>query len=206
MPNAVTCVSCTSSLPAYEASVCNPQTQSGGIQRLFLTLLGDGADFNPPAVSPTPPAAGDVDFPGSWSARQDNTAAATNFIITAHVKASKDRPEDTKAELSLKRTKVTGRKHTVKFSVDEVNKKSHDFWRKVSQCGLQCGMWYETSGKLLFGSTEGVEIPIKVSIAAGMVIPVENDGIITWEGEAEWDVLGTENFIPSVVPDAEEPA
>lgn len=203
MPNPVTCVNCQDSLPANEASICNPQVQAGQIQRILLTKLDGNQNFDEAA---DPVSGTEINDPAAWSARMDQTAQAVGAIVTLHVIASKPRPEATKTDISLGRKRQTGQKHIVPFKVDEVNPVSHDFWRKVSQCGFQGGAWYETSGKLLFGSTEGVEFPIKVSIAAGMVIPVERGGVITWEGEMEWEEMGTENYIASVVPDAEEPA
>lgn len=203
MPNPVTCEDCADSLPENEVSICSPVIRRGSqIQRLFITKLDANSDFTPPADSVI---ATSVNNPEAWSDRMDQTGQSDGAIITVHVIGSKARPEDTKNTVSLNRERVTGRKHTVAFKVDELNAKAHDFWRKVSKCGFTGGLWYETFGKLLFGHADAVEAPIRMSIGAGMVIPVEVGGIITWEGEATWEELGTENFIESVVPDAPEP-
>lgn len=202
MPNPVTCENCATSLPANSQSICTGKTIPSQVQRLFLTLLNEHANFDAPSDTP---GGTEVNDPVAWSARMDQSAASDGAIVSVHVIGNKPRPEVVKTEMSLGRSKQTGQKHQIQFKADEFNPTAHDFWRKVSQCGGTFGLWYETSGKHLWGSTEGIEIPIRVNIAAGMVIPVERAGVIVWEGEVTWEDLGTENYIDSPVPDVEEP-
>ena len=207
MNNAVTCATgCASALTSVDPSKCSPVLNPGQIQRLALTdLLATGTNFGAYDATETP-AAGAVNLPASWSARIDQTYSGTNDVILLHVIGEKARPEDTEQEISLGRKRVTDREHTVQFSVDETSDMIHDFFRKVSECGWTGGVWYETSGPLLFGNTLGIHIPIVASIKAGMVIPRETGSLITWEGEITWKAMGTETRIPSPIPATPEPA
>ena len=198
MNNPVTCPeACTNTLSAVDSSVCSPQFRKGQVQRVFLTDLNQYANFDEFAE---PVTGTEVNDPEAWSARMDQTAVANGAIITLHVIGEKPRPEDEKAEFSLGRERVTGRKHTVNFTCDETSDLIHDFFRRVSECGWTGGVWYETSAPDLFSSTDGHHIPITGSIAAGMVIPRERSGLRVWEGEITWEELGTETAMESPVP------
>ena len=56
-------------------------------------------------------------------------------------------------------------------------------------------MWYETSGGLLFGGTEGIE----VSFTSNMIIPTSDQELITYAGKAEWKTKFTEERIISPI-------
>jgi hypothetical protein len=207
--NAITCDnSCDAqSLTAVDPSYCNPTFLTGQIQRAHFTMLDGDANFG--AYDSTEPLASDaVNNPAAWSARMDQTAVAAGAIITMPVIGSKALPEDEVAEFSQGRERVTARTHTLELEFDEHSDLMHDFWRKVTTCGLTCGMWYEIANggtPYLASSHEGHHIPIEVSLKGGMEIPVERAGKVVWRITATWKTLGTETLMPSPVPDTPEP-
>lgn len=192
---------CAETLVAAKSSICNPEIRRGEISRLFIGQRG-----KPFTAVADPVIATSVNNPLAWTTRiADNDVSDDEPIVVLHVLGDKPRPEAEEVDLSLGRKKTTKKNHVVNFVSDEFNTTNHTFFRTL-ECGGTFDLWYETSDKLLFGSHEGPHIGIQVTFTVGMVIPRERSGIITWEGEANWESLKTETFIESVVPDAPEPA
>ena len=171
LPNCPT--DCASTLPVVEFDECAPETNDGQIYKLYITNLG-----NPLT---------DVTDLLEWQARLDNAGVAGDAIRTLHVIGSKPIPTSEEREISLGRKVVSKKTHIVDFKIDETNQINHDALRQM-ECGGQFLMWYETSGGLMFGGNDGIQ----VSITLDMEIPEAETEFITLTGKAEWKAKFTE--------------
>lgn len=171
---------CGDNLPPVDFDECAPEINEGRIDKIYLTNVGN------PLTDWTDPL--------EWQARLDNTAPASDSIITLFVTGEKPAPTANEQEISLGRTIVASKSHAVNFNADETNAVNHEFIRQ-NECSGQYLMWYETSSGLLFGGTEG----IKVSLTADMIIPTSNEELITFEGSASWKAKFTEERIESPI-------
>lgn len=171
---------CGDNLPPVEFDECAPVINEGRIDKIYLTNVGNPLADWTDAVE--------------WGARLDNSAAAANSILTLNVIGEKPEPTENEQEISLGRKIVGNKTHIVNYAIDETNDTNHEFMRQ-NECAGQYLMWYETSGGLLFGGTEGIE----VSFTSNMIIPQSAEELITYSGKAEWKSRFTEERIPSPI-------
>lgn len=171
---------CGDNLPPVDFDECAPEINEGRIDKIYLTNVGN------PLTNWTDPL--------EWNGRLDNAAPASDSIITLIVTGEKPAPTVNEQEISLGRKIVASKTHIVNFSADETNAINHEFIRQ-NECSGQYLMWYETSGGLLFGGTEGIE----VSLTADMIIPLSDEELITFDGKAEWKAKFTEERIVSPI-------
>ncbi len=171
---------CGDNLPPVDFDECAPEINQGRIDKIYLTNVG-----NPLA---------DWTDPLEWGGRLDNTAPNANSIITLTVTGEKPEPTVNEQEISLGRKIVASKTHVINYTIDETNIINHEFVRQ-NECAGQYLMWYETSGGLLFGGTEGIE----VSLTADMIIPLSDEELINFAGKAEWKTKFTEERIQSPI-------
>lgn len=180
MPIPVCPTDCGDNLPPVEFDECAPEIHDGRIDKIYLTNKSN------PLVDWTSAA--------EWNGRLDNTAPLADSIITLHVIGDKPEPAEEEQEISLGR-KIVGKKvHILNYAIDETNATNHE-WLRQNECGGQYLMWYETSGGLLYGGTEGIEI----SLTSNMIIPESDTELITYAGKAEWKSKFTEERIVSPI-------
>ena len=173
MPIPTCPVDCDSILPVVAFDECAPEVNDAQIQKIYLTNKGN------PLV--------DVTDLVEWTARLSNHGVTADAIRTLHVIGSKGAPSSETKAISLGRTLASKKAHEVAFKVDETNAINHEFVRQ-SECGGQFTMWYETSGGLIFGGNEGID----VSIVLDMVIGESDSDLILLEGKATWKAKFTE--------------
>lgn len=172
---------CTATLAAVSFDECHGEFNDSQIEWLMLGVIG-----NPMT---------DWSDGTEWTTRIDNTDVLdATKIRRLRVMGSKPVPDSNEKEVSGGRT-ITGTKsHQVAFKIDETNADNHEFLRQL-ECGGSVLMWYETSGGLLFGGTEGIEVSIKLD----MNIPESRDELIVFEGVAQWKSKFTEERIVSPI-------
>lgn len=190
------------SLSPVDFSLCNGAPEKGEYQRAFLTNLDGNQNFDPWAE---PVTGTEVNDPEAWADRMDQTGASTGAILTFHIIGEKADPEVNRLEFSLDRTRILSRKHVVAWEVDEMSDMIHDALRKLSQCGGTFGLWLETSAGKLMSSSEGHHIPIQADVFCEMNVTKGDGNRRFWHGTFEWEDLGTEMVMDSVVPATPEP-
>ena len=169
---------CSSVAPEVAFSECSPDVNEARIDKVYLTNVGQGlADW------------GDIN---EWTSRLSNTGSAIDDIRTLFGIGAKAAPESTEIKISLGRTIYGKKKHTITFKIDETNPTNHAMLRQL-ECGGTFLIWYETSGGLLFGSTDGIVVSIKID----MVIPDDAQQLITYEVTLTWEDRFTEPYIVS---------
>jgi hypothetical protein len=175
------CTSAAAGVPVFAFDDCAPQVQSGEIQKIYLTKVGN------PFV--------DITDATEWTTRLAQADGVATKLTKWHVMGDKPKPTDTVKDISLGRKVVLSTEHVINATVDEVNVTNHEAFRQMHECGGTYLIWYETSGGLVFGGNAG----IKVSIAPGMVIPRAKGDSITWELTITWSKRGTEPFTVSPI-------
>jgi len=175
------CTDAAAGVPLFQFDDCAPQVQSGEIQKLYLTRIG-----NPFT---------DISLATEWTTRLEAAEGVANKLTKMHVIGDKPKPTDTVKDISLGRKITLSTEHVINATVDEVSEANHTAFMQMHECGGTYLMWYETSGGLVFGGNAG----IKVSIAPGMVIPRAKGDSIVWELSITWSKRGTEPFTVSPI-------
>lgn len=197
---------CGSVIGEVDSSLCKPKVRAGQVQRVFITLLDDNANFTPFLTAGDGGVIGtSVNNPAAWSDRMDQTGASDGAIITLHCIGDKPLPEDEEQELPMGQTRVLDRAHTLNFTVLETSDNINMLMRQWAAFGATVGLWYETSQPTLCGSGTAIHIPIQASIKPGQVIPRERSGAHVWEVTATWKDMKPEDMIDSPVPATPEP-
>lgn len=171
---------CGDNLPPVEFDECAPEINEGRIDYIYLTNVGN------PLVDWTDPV--------EWNNRLDNTASAPDSILRLTVTGEKPAPTANEQEISLGRKIVANKTHILNYTIDETNDINHEFIRQL-ECSGQFLAWYETSGGLMFGGTEG----ITVSMTGDMIIPLSVEELINFSGKLEWKAKFTEERIISPI-------
>jgi hypothetical protein len=168
-------------LPETDFDFCEPETHLSEIQRVFLAL---------------PESEGFVDWSDrvEWLGRLTQSGTGVNAIRTLTCIGDKPAPNSVKKAISLNRTKITLKTHTLFITIDEVSDLNHVFVQKLKN-GKKFRMWYESAGELLFGGNDG----IMVTVYGDMVLLRGKGEVITYELQVVWESLRTEDRIQSPI-------
>lgn len=181
LPNDPECPeNCQTELPEVDFSRCNPVTNPAQISYLYVTNVGNSMT--------------DWTSAPEWAGRISNTSANADAIRQMFVIGSKPKPESTKIQISLGRTIIGKKKHTVNFKIDETNATNRELVRLL-ECGGQYLIWFETSGGILFGDNSG----IIASIESDIIIDEDSGQIMRIEGTISWESKFTPASIASPI-------
>lgn len=162
----ITCSdACDDNLPAVDFTICAPEVNSGEIDAIFLTNIGNSlTDENSL-----------VEWTGRLAATDDTK------IIELHVIG--DKPAATENEIVISRnTIVSGNKdHVINIEIQQTNHTNYEFMRSM-ECGRKVLGWYRTSGGKLYGGKDGIEMTVRLN----HIIPKSNKEITIFAGTAKW--------------------
>jgi len=159
---------CDSLVPEVLYDFCGPNYDFGQITKLYVAKQS-AASFT------------DVSDLSEWLARLSDDGTADDDIRTLNVIGSKEAPDSSEIQISLKRTIRTPKKHTVSVKIEETNLTNYEFMRAMD-CGGTYKVWYE-SGKYLYGGTEGIDAQILMHL----LIPESTDELKVFEGMIKWE-------------------
>jgi hypothetical protein len=172
------CGNVLNALPKFTFCDGNPQTNQGEIDTIYLGQRGQ-------------PFA-DIKDPAEWTSRLSAAVGSATKIYAITVLGDKPKPTGDSKAISGGRTVKGENTHTINYTIDETNEDNHEAIRLL-ECGGQFDGWYKTSGGIAFGSAEDPNEGIKVSAEAGMVIPRDRGGLMTYEGSLTWKHKYTES-------------
>lgn len=160
---------CTAKAPAFSFNDCDPNTNRGQIDRIYIMAAGgaDMADWTQLAV---------------WTARMALDPTVTVDAIQ-YMNVIGEKPEATSdvKEISRVRKVVLDKTHTINFDVDETNEDNYDALRQI-ECGGNFKIWYQ-AGKYLYGGNDG----ILAFIQENDMIPRERKELNVFKGVATWE-------------------
>lgn len=143
MANPICPTDCTAALPVVNFNVCAPVIALSEIRRIFIAR---------PSAEPLT----DWELATEWITRISNEDVASNDAIRVlTVIADKPAPAVISTPISNGRTQVTGKDHTLNFTIDDVSAENYEFMRTV-ECGGKYRVWYETEGGFLYGGAAGI--------------------------------------------------
>lgn len=168
-------------LPETDFDFCEPDVHLSEIQRVFLAL---------------PESEGFDDWSNrvEWLGRLTQSGTGVNAIRTLTCIGDKPAPNSIKKSISLGRTKITSKTHTLFITIDEVSDLNHAFVQKLKN-GKKFRMWYESAGEFMFGGVDG----ILVTVYGDMVLLRGKGEVITYELQVVWENLRTEDRIQSPI-------
>lgn len=165
-----TCPSgCTVAPPPVSFDYCNPTTVFGEINYIYLTSADDNTYLD------------DWSSLAEWTARLDQTSEVGTEIRKLTVIGSKAAPEYTEIEMSLNRTRVSTKRHTISFRIDELNDDNYDFLRTL-ECGGFMRAWW-SDADYMYGGTAGTLVSVKLD----HVIPENSQELQYFEGTLTWE-------------------
>lgn len=156
---------CSDPLPAVEFSICAPETNSGEIDGLFITNIGN------PLTDETSPS--------EWATRM--AAVDDTKILELHIIGDKPAAESNNIKISRDITVIGEKNHTINVRIQQTNQANYDFLRAM-ECGKKVLGWYRSSGGLLYGGNVGIE----GTLLLNEIIPQSRTEIITFEGTFTW--------------------
>ena len=166
----VTCPNnCESELPVVKFSECSPKIILSEIRRIFLGKKG------------TQPFT-DWKNASEWTERLDETAVTANTIRPLTVIADKPAGSPVVKEISNGRKYNLRKDFTINIEIDDVSPENYEFMR-VTQCGGEYKLWFETAGGRLYGGNEGID----ASLVLDNVLGRGKDEIEKITGTASWD-------------------
>jgi hypothetical protein len=172
------CADTVNGLPTFKHDLCAPEVNVGEIENIYIGLRGE--PFT------------DVESATEWTTRLASTTSTK--LVKMVVMGDKPKPASNVKEISGNRKIQLPKDHVVNFTIDETNAENHEAIRQL-QCGGNFNAWYETSGGLLFGGNEGLE----VFIEADMVIPRSRGENLVYEGSMAWKANFLEERVVSPI-------
>ena len=162
---------CVADLPPVKFDKCNPVVLLSEITRVFIAKV-DAIPFT------------DWTEATEWVTRlSETTITGNDYIRPLTVIGDKPAPTPTTKEISGGRTKTINKVHVLNITIDDVSPENHELVRQI-ECGNgRFRMWYETSGGLLFGGNEGIEVDITLdmTLARGVDEHMVYNGTATWK-------------------------
>ena len=166
----ITCPNdCEEELPIVKFSDCAPVIMLSEIRRIFLGKKG------------TQPFT-DWKLASEWTERLDETAVTANTIRPLTVIADKPAGSPVVKEISNGRKYNLRKDFTINIEIDDVSPENYEFMR-VTQCGGEYKLWFETAGGRLYGGNEGID----ASLVLDNVLGRGKDEIEKITGTASWD-------------------
>jgi hypothetical protein len=159
---------CIGNLAPISLDICSPTINDGEIRYVYYTSIG----------YPMQNIASELE----WDGRIDNTSTAAGKIRALTVTGEFPRAAESEKTISGGRIVPGARDFQLNLTVDETNAANYQSLVRSLACGQKVLMWFETSGKLLFGGNEGIEAtPI-----FDLVIPTASTDLITFQGGFKW--------------------
>lgn len=160
--------SCETALPEVKFSKCSPNIVLSEIVRIFVGKQGTQPFNNWKDAS-------------EWTQRLSETAKTANAIRPLTVIADKPAGSPVVKEISNGRKYNLRKDFTVNIEIDDVSPENYEFMR-VTQCGGEYKLWFETAGGRLYGGNEGIE----ASLVLDNVLGRGKDEIEKITGTASW--------------------
>ena len=160
--------SCETALPEVKFSKCSPNIVLSEIVRIFVGKQSTQPFNNWKDAS-------------EWTQRLSETANTANAIRPLTVIADKPAGSPVVKEISNGRKYNLRKDFTVNIEIDDVSEENYEFMR-VTQCGGEYKMWFETAGGRLYGGNEGID----ASVVLDNVLGRGKDEIEKITGTASW--------------------
>lgn len=160
--------SCETALPEVKFSKCSPNIVLSEIVRIFV------------GKQTTQPFKNWKDA-SEWTQRLSETANTANAIRPLTVIADKPAGSPVVKEISNGRKYNLRKDFTVNIEIDDVSPENYEFMR-VTQCGGEYKLWFETAGGRIYGGNEGID----ASLVLDNVLGRGKDEIEKITGTASW--------------------
>ena len=160
--------SCETALPEVKFSKCSPNIVLSEIVRIFVGKQTTQPFNNWKDAS-------------EWTQRLSETANTANAIRPLTVIADKPAGSPVVKEISNGRKYSLRKDFTVNIEIDDVSPENYEFMR-VTQCGGEYKMWFETAGGRIYGGNEGID----ASLVLDNVLGRGKDEIEKITGTASW--------------------
>ena len=161
--------SCETALPEVKFSKCSPNIVLSEIVRIFVGKQTTQPFNNCKDAS-------------EWTQRLSETANTANAIRPLTVIADKPAGSPVVKEISNGRKYNLRKDFTVNIEIDDVSPENYEFMR-VTQCGGEYKLWFETAGGRIYGGNEGID----ASLVLDNVLGRGKDEIEKITGTASWD-------------------
>ena len=159
---------CETELPEVRFSKCSPTIVLSEIVRIFL-----GKQSTEPFT--------DWKSATEWTTRLSENGTTANAIRPLTVIADKPAGSPVVKEISNGRKYNLRKDFTINIEIDDVSKENYEFMR-VTQCGGEYKLWFETAGGRLYGGNEGID----ASLVLDNVLGRGKDEIEKITGTASW--------------------
>lgn len=160
--------SCETALPEVKFSKCSPNIVLSEIVRIFVGKQSTQPFNNWKDAS-------------EWTQRLSETANTANAIRPLTVIADKPAGSPVVKEISNGRKYNLRKDFTVNIEIDDVSPENYEFMR-VTQCGGEYKLWFETAGGRIYGGNEGID----ASLVLDNVLGRGKDEIEKITGTASW--------------------
>ena len=160
---------CETELPEVRFSKCSPTIVLSEIVRIFL-----GKQSTEPFT--------DWKSATEWTTRLSEKGTTANAIRPLTVIADKPAGSPVVKEISNGRKYNLRKDFTINIEIDDVSPENYEFMR-VTQCGGEYKLWFETAGGRLYGGNEGID----ASLVLDNVLGRGKDEIEKITGAASWD-------------------
>ena len=160
--------SCETALPEVKFSKCSPNIVLSEIVRIFVGKQGTQPFNNWKDAS-------------EWTQRLSETENTANAIRPLTVIADKPAGSPVVKEISNGRKYNLRKDFTVNIEIDDVSEENYEFMR-VTQCGGEYKMWFETAGGRIYGGNKGID----ASVVLDNVLGRGKDEIEKITGTASW--------------------
>ena len=160
---------CETELPEVRFSKCSPTIVLSEIVRIFL-----GKQSTEPFK--------DWKSATEWTTRLSEKGTTANAIRPLTVIADKPAGSPVVKEISNGRKYNLRKDFTINIEIDDVSPENYEFMR-VTQCGGEYKLWFETAGGRLYGGNEGID----ASLVLDNVLGRGKDEIEKITGTASWD-------------------
>ena len=160
--------SCETALPEVKFSKCSPNIVLSEIVRIFVGKQTTQPFNNWKDAS-------------EWTQRLSETANTANAIRPLTVIADKPAGSPVVKEISNGRKYNLRKDFTINIEIDDVSPENYEFMR-VTQCGGEYKLWFETAGGRIYGGNEGID----ASLVLDNVLGRGKDEIEKITGTASW--------------------
>ena len=160
--------SCETALPEVKFSKCSPNIVLSEIVRIFVGKQTTQPFNNWKDAS-------------EWTQRLSETANTANAIRPLTVIADKPAGSPVVKEISNGRKYNLRKDFTINIEIDDVSEENYEFMR-VTQCGGEYKLWFETAGGRIYGGNEGID----ASLVLDNVLGRGKDEIEKITGTASW--------------------
>ena len=159
---------CETELPEVRFSKCSPTIVLSEIVRIFLGKQSTESFTDWKSAT-------------EWTTRLSENGTTANAIRPVTVIAYKPAGSPVVKEISNGRKYNLRKDFTINIEIDDVSEENYEFMR-VTQCGGEYKLWFETAGRRLYGGNEGID----ASLVLDNVLGRGKDEIEKITGTASW--------------------